>query len=1006
MIVAVPPSRLPLPLPRKETNPMAGATILIVEDECVVGLDIKRTLERLGYTVLAVVASGEAAIQQAAETQPDLVLMDIKLRGAVDGLEAAERIRARFDTPVVFLTAYVDDVTLQRAQASESFGYLLKPFEEGVLHTTIEMALFKHKMERRLKESEEKYRLLVENANEAIVVVQDGMLKFLNPKVVEIIGYSREELASLPLIELIHPVDRDLAHKNYLRCLNGEETSQMCAFRVIHKRGNIRWLESNAVVITWEGRLATLSFLTDITERRQAEVENACLYAEVQQRLDELTTLNKISQAVNSSLDLQEILTLVTDHSTRLLGMAATSVALRDRGDLWFAAASGEAAEFVRGKRLAMGQGIVGKVAQGGEPALVPDVSQDSRFCSSFDEESGFTTRSVLCVPLQVQGRTIGAIEAINNKDVVFKEEDLALLTSLAAPVATAIENARLHAETEHRAEQLAVLHELDRAITTSLRITDVYQALACHAGRLLSYDHLSITMIEENRARVAYVTDRHNDSLSAGITLSLQTSSVGWVTARGQPLLRHNITSDSRFSGDQKLLVDGIESVMVIPLRVKARVIGTCNIGSRQVGAYSPDDLAAAQLMADMLAVAIENARLFEAEQCARQTAEILRAANLAFTQTLDLDAVLEALLDYLGQFVPYDRARVLLVEDDARIVVRATRGFDDGQSCVATEETQANPINYTVLTTRKSLLIPDTYEHPGWECCVGEEHMRGLIGVPLVANGQVIGLCTLETTQARFFAEQHQSLAESLTAQAAIAIQNARLFEQVRVGRERLQTLSRRLVEVQESERRHIARELHDQAGQTLSSLMVGLRLLEEAADDNKAVVAHIAGLKDTIDSVLESLHQLATDLRPASLDHLGLVAALRQHAEVFSRQHDLAVQFETVGLEGERLSPTVETALYRIVQEALNNVVRHAQATRADVLLERQGNRVISIVEDDGIGFDLVAAMQSGRLGLLGVQERAEMLGGTLVVESTPGAGTTLVVEVPYVHSYSDC
>jgi CheY-like chemotaxis protein len=194
---------------------MAGASILIVEDEHIVGLDIRRALERLGYNVLAVVNSGEAAIQQATEMQPDLILMDIKLKGVMDGVEAAETIRARLDTPVVYLTAYVDDVTLRRAQASQSSGYLLKPFEERVLYATIETALSKHKVEARLKESEEKYRLLVENANEAIVVTQNGMLKFFNPKVVEIIGYSREELASLPVIELIHPADRELAYENH-----------------------------------------------------------------------------------------------------------------------------------------------------------------------------------------------------------------------------------------------------------------------------------------------------------------------------------------------------------------------------------------------------------------------------------------------------------------------------------------------------------------------------------------------------------------------------------------------------------------------------------------------------------------------------------------------------------------------------------------------------------------------------------------------------------------------
>ncbi|GAB4545107.1 MAG: GAF domain-containing protein [Anaerolineae bacterium] len=872
---------------------MSGVNILIVEDERLVGLDIQRTLERLGYTVSAVVTTGEAALQKASEIAPDLVLMDIKLDGAMDGVEAAAQIQTQLDVPVVFLTAYADEATLSRTKACAPFGFLLKPFEESLLHATIEMALSKHQVESQLRKSEEKYRLLAESRNRA---------------------------------------------------------------------------------------------------------------------LDELTTLNKISQALNSSLDLQEILTLIADHARRLLGVAATSVILRDeaRGDLWFAAASGEGADFVCGKRLRPGQGIVGRVARDGVPALVSDVSQDASFYGHFDQEIGFTTRSILCVPLQVHGRIIGAIEAVNNRGVVFNEGDQALLTSLAAPAATAIENARLHAETERAVRQLAVLHELDRAITASLRISDVYHALACHAGRLLAYDHLSITVIEGPYACVAYIIDQENRDLAAGSRLLLQNSSLGWVVTRGQPMLRHSMSDDARFEEDRRLLSGGIESIMIVPLRVKSRVIGTCNIGSRQVGAYSPDDLDVAQQMADQLAVAIENARLFEAEQNARQMAEVLRAANLAFTQTLELDDVLEALLDYLGQFVLYDTATILLVDMASQAVLHAVRArggqIEAEPSHMAAVDVQNRPVYNALLTTGQSLLIPDTCDQPAWEPLPGEEHVRSVLGIPLVANGEVIGLCLLGKTQARFFHLEHLRLAESLVAQAAIAIQNARLFEQVRLGRRQLRTLSRRLVEVQEAERRHIARELHDQAGQALSSLLVSLHLLEEAAERGEVVEAHLVDMKRTLDTLSEGLHQLASDLRPASLDHLGLAAALRQYVETFSRQHGLFVQFEMVGLEEERLPATVEIALYRIVQEALTNVVRHAQASRADIVLERRGDRVITIVEDDGVGFDYLAAMQNGRLGLVGMQERAEMLGGSLAIESSPGVGTTLLVEVPYVCSYS--
>jgi GAF domain-containing protein len=190
--------------------------------------------------------------------------------------------------------------------------------------------------------------------------------------------------------------------------------------------------------------VSTMELLAD---QLSIAIENARLYGEIRQHIDELTTLNKISQAITSTLDLQETLTIITDHTTRLLGVAATSVVLYDatNDDLLFAAASGEGSDFVRGMRLALGQGVVGWVAQQGQPVLVPNVSKDSRFFGDFDKESGFTTRSILCVPLQTKGQTIGAIEAMNKESGPFDEEDLKLLTSLAAPAATAIENAQLY---------------------------------------------------------------------------------------------------------------------------------------------------------------------------------------------------------------------------------------------------------------------------------------------------------------------------------------------------------------------------------------------------------------------------------------------------------------------------------------------------------------------------------------------------------------------------------
>jgi signal transduction histidine kinase len=219
------------------------------------------------------------------------------------------------------------------------------------------------------------------------------------------------------------------------------------------------------------------------------------------------------------------------------------------------------------------------------------------------------------------------------------------------------------------------------------------------------------------------------------------------------------------------------------------------------------------------------------------------------------------------------------------------------------------------------------------------------------------------------------------------------------------RARSLARRLVEVQESERRRIARELHDEAGQSLAALRFGLRLLEREVGDGVGVAGRVAELMQRTDAVIDGLHRLAADLRPASLDYLGLDAALRQYARSAASQFGFEVHFKARGFGGERLPAAVETALYRVVQEAMTNVVRHARATRVDVLVEHRGARVMVMVEDDGVGFEPDQVERGDHFGLLGIAERAEALGGTLTVESTPGAGATVVVEVASADPHPD-
>jgi signal transduction histidine kinase len=205
--------------------------------------------------------------------------------------------------------------------------------------------------------------------------------------------------------------------------------------------------------------------------------------------------------------------------------------------------------------------------------------------------------------------------------------------------------------------------------------------------------------------------------------------------------------------------------------------------------------------------------------------------------------------------------------------------------------------------------------------------------------------------------------------------------------------------VIEAQELERRRLARELHDETGQALTSILLGLKAIRAAANDQEAEASE-AELRELVVQALQDVRSLAVELRPTALDDFGLVAATERLAETFAERSGIAAAVEP-NLGAERLPAETETVLYRLVQEALTNVVKHAAATRVSIVLTRRDGGVSAIVEDDGRGFTQ-QEVRTDALGLVGMRERLALLGGTLAVESTPGEGTSLVAFVPLAES----
>ena len=267
-----------------------------------------------------------------------------------------------------------------------------------------------------------------------------------------------------------------------------------------------------------------------------------------------------------------------------------------------------------------------------------------------------------------------------------------------------------------------------------------------------------------------------------------------------------------------------------------------------------------------------------------------------------------------------------------------------------------------------------------------------------PLLISEQPVAHLKLLSRQPDFFDKDRQLLLHSFANLGAIAIQNSLLLDRVQKGNEQLHALSQRLMKAQEEERLHLSRELHDELGQLLIAAIFQLGLLERNSTSSEAVQEHVQGLRATVNNIQQELHALAVNLRPASLDHVGLVSAIEQYINEFRRQYSLNVEFETAGMQNRRFPSAVETAIFRIVQESLTNVILHAQATRVDVVINLKGDDAIAIIEDNGVGFFPSLATDGSHLGLFGMRERVEMLGGSLTIESEPGKGTTVRAEVP--------
>ena len=402
-------------------------------------------------------------------------------------------------------------------------------------------------------------------------------------------------------------------------------------------------------------------------------------------------------------------------------------------------------------------------------------------------------------------------------------------------------------------------------------------------------------------------------------------------------------------------------------------------------------------------------------AEEALRQRADDLAAlyqASQAFLGDLDTEVIIEGICRLAVDRFGLQMAWVGLVAEGSFDVRPAfaygfEKGYLDSIRVTWDDSPTGRGPTGTAIRTGQATVINHVESDPTfapWREAAQARGYRSSAALPLCHGEQVLGALNVYSAEPAYFTDQRVQVLQSFANQAAVAIQNARLFEQVRAGGQRLQTLSRKLLEVQEAERRHIARELHDEVGQALTGLKLLLDMSTRLPADE--VTASLGEAQALINELMALVRALSLDLRPAMLDDLGLLPTLLWHFDRYTAQTHVRVAFKHSGLEGQRLAPEVETAAYRIVQEALTNVARHAGVSEVTVRLRTDQHALIVQIQDRGTGFDPEAALAAGdTTGLAGMRERTVLLGGQLTVESVPAAGTCLTAELPLTHQVEE-
>ncbi|MEZ4662993.1 MAG: GAF domain-containing sensor histidine kinase [Caldilineaceae bacterium] len=584
---------------------------------------------------------------------------------------------------------------------------------------------------------------------------------------------------------------------------------------------------------------ADQSVLYDLIQLFAGNALRASYMLDAQERFERANLLYMVTQDLTSSLDLRTVLNQATHMAASVLNAEASTLYRIDfeNRELIFMITQGSAAEKLEEKRMPIDRGIVGWVAQHGQPIIVNDVGHSALHESAMDAQTGFRTRSILCVPLRIKGRTIGVLQVLNKADMVgFTEDDQNWLAIMGQQVAISLENARLFAREQEKVSELATLNEVIQTINSELDVSAILNKITLSILDILSADRSELLLVRPNSRR--------------------------------------------------------------LELRASA--------GYRAEGVEQPREVFLDEKIADWC-------------------------------------------IHHRGDRTTY-----------------------------------RNPIPWATSPELKKSAIA---------------------AAPLMHRDRIIGIIVVYSLNGQPFADEKRELLQTFGHQAAIALRNAELYQNLRIEQERI-------IRAQEEVRHRIARDLHDNTAQMLSLIIMNLDLLRQMLTRQQFEKAfeEIDRLEEYGRQANREVRTLLFELRPITLESRGLISAIESYHRQLSRSTQFKINVNVNHIPDD-IPPNAANAIFSIMQEAVNNVRKHASATEIWLSIQVYDGHFLLAIADNGVGFDYDAVLDKydelGSFGMLNINERTTLLGGKLEVLSplpSGASGTMISVTVPLANLYN--